>query len=409
MGLAGIFLWRSRRKAPVPAPIRKRWASRGAAVARTAAVALVAGGCGNGSKGGGGGDDAGGGSTCLAGQTACGTQCVDLTTAVQHCGACDHACAPGFACSGASCAFPTGNPFLRSVDPTAVGRGSQPALRVAGEGLQPGAVMRLKGAACTSPCGPPPAPPTEPGCCVEVPLQVGSGTSGAVPAVDLSGMGMGVAEVRVLNPGRLVSNGVPLSVVDALGLRGVSPAGMRQDQAGAVDLTLTGYGFLAGIAATLRTPGGALQALPTTYVSATEARATGVSPATLAVGQYDVMVSNPGTPASNALKLSVTEGAPVLSAITPTCVVPSPVFAGAVTGSFLYPSSVVRVTGNSIADSPLATSCMSGTDALGRCVGGLRVVADLTGVPPGTYDVTVVNPGLLRSAAQTIQLKASCP
>jgi hypothetical protein len=404
MGLAGMILWRNRRRAAVPALVRRAYGSRVAAVVL---AALLVGGCGNGgSKGG--GDGAGGGA-CLSGQTACGTECVDLTTAVRHCGACDHACGSGFACSGASCVFPTGNPFLRSTTPAAVGRGSQPTVQVTGDGLQAGAVARFKGARCTTPCGPPPAPPAEPGCCVEVPLVVASGTAGTASSVDLSGFGLGTAEVRVLNPGRLVSNAAALPVVDALGLRNITPAGVRQDQAGAVELVLTGYGFLDGVAVTLRTPSGALQALPTTYVGATEVRASGITPSTLAVGQYDVTVTNPGSPASNALKFSVTEGTPVLSAISPTCVVPSAVFAGSATGSFLYPRSVVRVSGNSIIDSPLETSCVSGADPLGRCVGGLRVVADLSGIPPGTYDVTVVNPGLLRSSAQTIQLKASCP
>jgi hypothetical protein len=428
-GLAALLLWRNRRsgRAPLPAPVpavaprlaagsrarHARWSRATGAGAALVAALLVVTGCGSSKGGGGGGGDGGGsgggGSACLAGQTACGTECVDLTSAALHCGACNHACGSGFACSGASCVFPTGNPYLKSIDPASAGRGTLASMRLTGDGFQSGAVARFRGAACTKPCGPAAAPPAEPGCCVEVPLAVGGASSATASGVDLSGIGTGAAEVRVLNPGRLVSNAAALSIGDALGLRGVTPAGMRQDQAGAVEVVLTGYGFLDGIGATLRAPSGALLALPTTYTGATGARASGLVPSTLAVGQYDLTVANPGSAASNALKISVTEGAPVLDAITPTCVVPSAVFAGSVTGSFLYPSSVVRVSGNSIVDSPLATSCVSGTDALGRCVGGLRVVADLSAIPPGSYDVTVVNPGLLRSSAQVIQLKASCP
>jgi hypothetical protein len=203
-----------------------------------------------------------------------------------------------------------------------------------------------------------------------------------------------------------------LSVSDQLVLRGVSPAGVQQDQSGPVDLTLIGSGFLPGISASLVAPGGAPQALTTTYVGPGEARVTALAPGALAVGQYDLTLTNVGASPSAPLKFTVTEGAPQLTAIQPGCAVTSPVFSGSASGTFLYPSSVVRVSGNSIVDSPLVTACLSGVDQLGRCVGGLRVTADLSGVLPGTYTATVVNPGSpapLRSSPQTIQVMASCP
>lgn len=40
---------------------------------------------------------------CSAGQTRCGTECVDLSSNDQHCGACDAACAVGQACTAGKC------------------------------------------------------------------------------------------------------------------------------------------------------------------------------------------------------------------------------------------------------------------------------------------------------------------
>ena len=43
------------------------------------------------------------GATCGAGQTACGSECVDLQTAVDHCGACGTVCAGGTTCQKGFC------------------------------------------------------------------------------------------------------------------------------------------------------------------------------------------------------------------------------------------------------------------------------------------------------------------
>jgi hypothetical protein len=245
-----------------------------------------------------------------------------------------------------------------------------------------------------------------------VPLTLNGTGSASAAGVDLSNLAPGAAEVRVLNPGRLVSNAATLLVSDTFVLRTVSPAGVRQDQA-ALDLALTGAGFAAGISATIAAPGGSGQTLPTTWIGPADARVVGFDPASLAIGDYDLTVANPGTSASAPIKFSITEGTPVLSSVTPTCIVPGAGFVGSVTGALLYPRSVVRVTGASIVDSPLDTACLAGTDALGRCAGGqLRISADLSSISAGTYTVTVVNPGSpapLRSASQSVTVKASCP
>ena len=119
----------------------------------------------------------------------------------------------------------------------------------------------------------------------------------------------------------------------------------------------------------------------------------------------------------SVLPFTVSEGAPVVASVAGTkgtCVLSGTNSFGRVTGSYLYPSSVAHVTGNSIVNSPLDTSCASGTDpATGQCQGGqLNVFIPLQGgVPEGSYDVTVVNPGPtpLVSGKTTITVAASCP
>ena len=44
-----------------------------------------------------------GGATCGAGQTSCGTACVDLQTSADHCGACGSVCAGGSTCQKGFC------------------------------------------------------------------------------------------------------------------------------------------------------------------------------------------------------------------------------------------------------------------------------------------------------------------
>lgn len=59
-------------------------------------VAVGAGGCGK------SGSVVGG--SCATGYTQCGSDCVDLTTDPENCGACGRACPAGVACAGGVCA-----------------------------------------------------------------------------------------------------------------------------------------------------------------------------------------------------------------------------------------------------------------------------------------------------------------
>ncbi|MFL5298870.1 MAG: hypothetical protein ACJ79R_00840, partial [Anaeromyxobacteraceae bacterium] len=218
---------------------------------------------------------------------------------------------------------------------------------------------------------------------------------------------------RVVNPGKLISNALALSVIDAMAIRSVAPAFVRQDGSATVDLTVRGVGFVQGVVVSL-TVAGAVQVLPTTFTGPGEVHAALPAPNTLPLGRHALVVTIPGGASSPAATFAVNEGKPVVaSVIPPACAITAP-FAGQVTGSFLYPTSVVQVTGGAIVNSPLTTTCFHGTDALGRCADGqLQVNADLSGVTPGAYSVTVRNPGspdpLTSAEPVVIQVKTSCP
>ncbi len=283
--------------------------------------------------------------------------------------------------------------------------GGVATLHLSGDGFQPGATVRVKG----------------PGVNKELPLTVADAANATVTGLDLSGAGTGPGEMRVVNPGRLVSNAMSISFSNQVLIRGVTPGMKRQDEAGPITLTLTGVGFVSGATATMTPPGGSAQALDVTPVDEATLTVNGfagtggvvaIDPSKLPVGIYDIAVTNPGAAAAVHAKFSVVEGAPVLSAITPTCQgVGTTDLNGSVTGSYLYPSSVVQATGGTLVNSPLQTACLSGTDALGACANGqLRVTSSLVGIPAGSsFTVTVVNPGPLQSGSMTFTVQNSCP
>ncbi len=376
---------------------RRRAATPLSGVAAAAVALVFAGTLGGCSK-------SGGSTSCTAGQTACGSACVELTSSLDHCGMCGRACVQDFQCSSGACVLPTPNPLLRSVAPAVLGVGSRTALSVAGEGLATGAKLRVSG----------------PGWSKELGLAVDAGGASATSddVLDLSGIATGTADVRVANPGqpvpdvgRFISNAIRVSITDETVLRGVAPGLVRQDQPATV-LTLTGVGFAPDASVTLTSQGGSPQALTISYLNLGTLTVS-VEPGSLAVGMYDLTLTNPGG-APTSVKFNVTEGTPTFTSMAPGCQAPDTSLSGSATGAFVYPSSVVRVSGGSIVDSPLDTRCQQdGTDALGQCKDGqLRVTADLTDIPPGYYDVTIVNPGSplpLRSGSLSFQVGVSCP
>jgi len=372
-----------------------RFLARRGRVFALALVSLGATGCGKGSSS----------TSCSAGQTACGSACVTLATDTNNCGNCGRACSNGFTCTAGACALATGNPRLVSVAPSTIGLGASPTFTFTFDGLAaaPTALsVRLSGVVAAQ----------------ELPLTLGSGGTATLPAqaLALNGESTGTIQATLLNmPGRLASNTLSIQVVNALLARALTPALAQQDQVSPVTLNVQGFGFIQGAVISMGPTGGAAQPLATTFISAGELTAVAPTPNTLPVGTYSVTVTNPDGSTSSGLTFTVTDGAPSITSVSGsngTCVVGGTTFSGSVAGSYFYPNSVVHVTGNLINNSPLDTSCLNGTAASGQCQGGqLRVNADLTAVPFGTYQLTVVNPGAtpLISSSVQITVAASCP
>jgi hypothetical protein len=315
----------------------------------------------------------------------CGGACVDLQTDAANCGACGRACAADQVCLGGGCSATTGTPFITSISPSSVGVGTRVTLQLSGAGFVAGAVARFSGATL---------PPT-----ADIPLTVASATSATLAApLDVERATPGQVQVRVVNPGRLVSNPAPLILTTAPVVVAVTPATVPQDEAAAT-LTVSGRGFTAdtqiGVAPAA---GGARIALTTTYVSATQVTAQ-LDATRLALGVWNLTAALPGGAASPPVKLVISEGLPVLAALQPSCVVAGAVpiaIQGTVTGSHLYPTSGIHVSYGG--DTSIPSNCVPATPLLdpttGQCAAGLAASVD---VPPGAagtvLDVWVVNPG----------------
>ncbi len=406
LAVAAWRRWPSLRRATSPRPVIARRTGPHPATARAtvavAAAALLAAasatGCSKGSSA----------PSCKDGQSACGSTCVDLATAADNCGVCGRACATGFVCVAKGCSMDTGNPYLRKVEPATLGLGEAVTLQLSGDEFKDGATVRVTGPG-----------PTQ---------TLSLGADGKTSSLDLSGYAIGNALVRVVNPPNLVSNAVTVPIQVQTVLRGAvtgSPpkdaSSVQQDNTSAVSVTLVGAGFANGAVATLTGPLPATtsQALTTGFVDSSDLAVSGLVPSTLAVGTYDLTVTNPGGTPTTPLKFNVNEGKPVLDSMSPaSCVEASATFSGTVSGSYLYPTSVVHVSSVGISG-VLGTACLKGTNTLGQCTDGqLRVSQDLSapnliGV---TFTVKVVNPGSppLESENQpppTITVKApgNCP
>jgi hypothetical protein len=346
-----------------------------------------------------------GSESCKAGQTKCGGTCVALDSSTSNCGVCGNVCPSQWTCSGGSCAFPTGNPFLKAITPESTSPGATVALDFTGSGFQSGMTARFKGA----------------GVDTEQPVTVTDASTAHLAALDLTSAIPGTVEVRLLNPSRLVSNAQTLSLLADAQLVTVDQASIPQD-ASATTLALTGDKFVSGLTASLTlvkqwdgtvVTGATPLALSTTFVDPQHATAS-VTPGTLAIGTYDLKVQNPGANPSNALKLSINAGTPTLTALSTNCAVTNSTLNATASGTYLYPTTVIDVAGkigtstetfsSVVVQSPLCT-----TNALAQCGSGqVAVSQDLTGVPAGAYCVRAMNPGPLFSGYMPFCIAASC-
>jgi len=267
-------------------------------------------------------------------------------------------------------------PVLISTTPSHAARGSQVSFtQVKGNNFTNASALEI-----VSPAGQPTAIPT---------VYVNATTLTAGP-LDLSAFSVGNYGLLVQNPGPVDSNEIGF-VVDSNDptLVSATPGNGRQDQT--VNVTLAGAGFQPAATVTVSSPSGAIAptAVAATWVSGASLQLNGWVLGALPVGNYNLVVQNPGSQPSGAAPFAVLEGTALNIQITPTSARTNTVVNGKVTGQYLYPTSVVYVDGGS-GNSPLPTVFDGGA---------LYVTTDLSGVPTGTYGVTVVNPGPLVSAA----------
>ncbi len=330
----------------------------------------------------GGTSGASGGSGCAR----CNGSCVNLASDPANCGACGKSCGTGESCVLGACGGATAvTPHLDSISPQAAEAGSQAQLTLTGERFQSGAELLLTGDSLS---------PTL------VPATLSGSTLTAT--VNLGAAPVGTVTVAVVDPGKLLSNGLPLDVV-VPGSPVFSSVNPSSAPAGAkVSLAIAGQNLAADTQ--LHAVGGNLpdSSVPLTLQSPTAATAvwdlTQISP-----GGYTLYLLSPGasTPKSNTLGFTVTSATPTLTSVSPTSAPSNGHPSLDLAGAGFDGSSQVMFGASGATPAAVPTTLVSASE--------LYASLDLTNVAPGSYQLTVQNAGGLTSGPQPFTVVSTTP
>ncbi len=259
----------------------------------------------------------------------CGEQrCVDVATDPSHCSACGAACGSGEICVDATCGPAAAvAPFIEALSPAEGPSGSPVPLtvRVTGQRFAPGATVRVVSGSTTR----------------TVATTVTDAGHLSVD-LDLSGAGATTWQLRVVNPGKVISNAAAFDVlVPFPNVTSVTPAVVNAGTS--TEVVLAGTGFNATSQCRMRSPGVPEIGLPST-VDAAGVHCT-VDARMLAPGAYEIWVVNDGTFASNIRELSIVSQAATLTAVSPSSGPANSTISLTLSGTGFDPSSRVLFDG----------------------------------------------------------------
>jgi uncharacterized protein (TIGR03382 family) len=180
-------------------------------------------------------------------------------------------------------------------------------------------------------------------------------------------------------------------------LRALSPGAGALGESVAV--TLSGERFAAG-ARVRAGPAGAVQDLAAQGTDGSTLSVT-LDLTDAAPGTWSLRVRNPDNTLSNAQPFTVTSATPRVDGLDPDHGIRGDTVTVTVTGNGFNRGSLCRLGGQELPEQGVPTTWQG--------PGALTCVLDLAPVQPGTYDVTVVNGGVLRSNAAPFRVDPAVP
>jgi hypothetical protein len=178
-------------------------------------------------------------------------------------------------------------------------------------------------------------------------------------------------------------------------IQSVNPPSAPKGAAAPVEVTLTGERFAAGATLRVIAPAGTTT-LPTTVPDANHLQAS-LDLSGTATTQLTLRVVNPDRVISNALPLDVVTPTPVITGLSPSTVTSGTTPVLTVAGSGFISSSQCHVKGLTSPDQALPT--VPGTS--------IACTLDTVGLPPGSYELWIVNEGTLASNHWPFQITGS--